>query len=699
MIQIKNETAIIDLIHHKLIFKIISNRVFLSLNKEFDEKDYIGEDIYHLYPLALSSFGHLDYREHLIDIADINGYFSNRFLFKKWEVVKPVFQDDNFPHSRNKNEGLMIEYENESNSIRVRQYFYPYLKSETIVSYLEITNIGKEDIYLKRTMSLQLDLSGSDYEITTFTGKWAAERHITKNKINRGIFKNSSMCGASSAFNNPAILVNNDSNYILFNLIYSGNHMSLVDQNFENTTRVLIGMNDYMENIKVASNETFITPEACMTFGCSENDIRNHSHHFIKDNILKTTNFPIVFNAWEAAYFNLDKTIWPRLSSIANRVGANVFVFDDGWFSTRNDETTSLGDWDLNEDKVGSKEEIEEEFKNKKIKPGLWFEPEMISEKSKLFQNHPEYALKDPNGNYILMRHQLILDLVNPECREYITNKIDKAIKDFNPIYVKWDFNRLFSDFSSEYSYGGKYIYDYYCSLYRMANELMNRNPNVVFEGCASGGTRFDLGMLFYFSVIWTSDGTDAKERVAIQDGTSFVYPLSTQSNHVSCSPNHQTGLKSSLFDRMNVATFGQFGLELNLLKESKTTLAELSNHIKFYLKYRDLILSGDNYVYRGEGESINVYGSISEDKKEAIYLIVSYDEKYKVAKFLGLDPNKKYHLSFHKQNNADSDIFPELTGEYLETRGVVVSSLFRENDRDENELGISTRIVYIKEK
>lgn len=699
MIKINNDKTIISLNGFSYVFDLLQGRVFARLTKDINSLKPITEvkeDMHISYPLSISSFGHIDFRERMLHINDENQYYTYRFIFKGWDIINNFVDKEYFPHSNHKNKGLKITFIDESESVCLEQYYFDYEKDNTIVSFIKITNLKEKAISIKRAMSLQLDFEDLGYHITTFTGKWAHERHITKNDVNYGVFKNSSTCGCSSSFNNPAIMVNNDQLYCLFNLIYSGNHMSLVETDHNDTTRVLIGMNDFMEDIKLEKGESFVTPEATLTIGENENEIRNYSHHFIKDNILrKGTDFPIIFNSWEAAYFALDKTKWQKLANLATSVGAEVYVFDDGWYGeNRIDETSCLGDWYLNSNKIGTKEEIKSYLKAKNLKMGLWIEPEMCNMNSQLFKKYPEFAMKFPNLEPVLMRYQLILDLANKEVIDYLIETLTNLFKDMEPDYVKWDYNRLFTDVFSKHVLGGNYVYKFYEGLYRLMSTLCQRFPDIIFEGCASGGSRFDLGILNYFNVIWTSDGTDAKERVFIQDGTSMVYPLCTESNHISISPNHQTNKRSSLEDRINVALFGQMGLEIDLTKASKNDLNTIRKNISYYQRNKDLILNGDNYVYRDENNNVISWGSINKEKTEAIYLVVSLNKEFKQVKFNGLNKATIYHLSFRSQTNIDKETFPDLSGEYLMEKGITISTLFQESDKEENEIGIASRTI-----
>ena len=339
MINLSDNRCVLSLKDNNYVLDKIDDFVIGRFAKNVDgleEIKGIYEDGNVSYPVTLSSFGFINYKERLIHLSDEKGYFTFRFHFKGWEKINGFINDDNFPHAKNKKEGIKIVYIDETNQIEIEQYFFLYKQENTIVSWLNFKNIGEKVVHLNRTMSMMITLGKGDFDITTFTGKWAHERHITRNKIHRGVFKNSSTCGISSSYNNPAIMINDKDNYYLMNLIYSGNHMSLIEEDYNDSYQMMIGMNDFMQNIILKNNESFKTPEAILTFGRNEDEIRINSHNFITNNILSyKKEFPIIFNAWEAAYFNLNKDNFKKMADHASRLGAEIFVIDDGWFASR----------------------------------------------------------------------------------------------------------------------------------------------------------------------------------------------------------------------------------------------------------------------------------------------------------------------------------------------------------------------------
>ncbi len=698
---IGNQICEISLKDWKVVLQVVDGRVIKifdgPINEEYQTCESVAEDIHAYYPEIISSYGHIDYRESLVYIEDNNTFFTNRFIFNKWEQIVKQDDTEEFPHSRNKYETLRITYLNEAKTVQIEQFISVYNDEDTLVSNISIKNIGNTPIRIKRAMSLQLDIQDDGYKIMTFTGKWAHERHITNNEINYGTFKNSSICGASSSFNNPATVVYKDNKYYLMNLIYSSNHMELIQTTHNNTTRALIGMNDFMMDIPLEKNQSFTTPEATLTFGLDINMMKLNSNHFIERHILRKIDFPIIFNSWEGLSFGINRDNWKKLAKLASQLGCNIFVFDDGWYGKRNDDTSSLGDFYLYEEKMGTWEEINSCLENYKIGLGIWVEPEMVSPNSELYRSHPEYALETPNIKPVLGRNQLMLDFSNPKVVDHVYSTLKELIEKAHPRYIKWDFNRLVTEVYSLTSKGGNFFYEYEKGLYHLMNKLVSEYPDIIFEGCASGGARFDLGILYYFPVIWTSDCTDAKERIYIQEGTNLVYPMSCISNHVSCIPNQQTGLKSSLEDRINISLFGRYGFELDLVKENKADILTLKKSVEYYLKRKELIINGDTYYSYQNDINIKCWVTVNSDKSEALSYVASLNSPDRLVKFVGLDETTLYSISFRKQTNIEEEVVPPLTGKELMEKGITLSHLFMENDSEVNETKIATRVIRFK--
>ncbi|MBQ7643323.1 MAG: alpha-galactosidase, partial [Clostridia bacterium] len=353
--------------------------------------------------------------------------------------------------------------------------------------------------------------------------------------------------------------------------------------------------------------------------------------------------------------FTFDTETIKGIIDATSGLGIDTFVMDDGWFGKRNDDKTSLGDWFVNEEKLrGGLKPVIDYCKSKNLKFGLWIEPEMISEKSELYAAHPEFAVGKRGNEPSRSRTQLVLDFSNDEIVDYIYGVIDKILTENDISYVKWDMNRDLTDFYSEtlgYDRQGEFSHRYALGVYRLAEKLTTSHPEVFFEGCAGGGGRFDGGMLYYFPQIWTSDNTDAADRAKIQYGTSFCYPLSAMSCHVSVCPNHQTSRITPFNTRRLVASLGATGYELDPRKLSGEERETVKGQIEDYEKISELVLKGDLYRLKDpfEGEAF-AFAVVSKDKKEAYVVYEAMKSNYvtvkKRLKIAGLAPDAEYEIA-----------------------------------------------------
>ena len=393
------------------------------------------------------------------------------------------------------------------------------------------------------------------------------------------------------------------------------------------------------------------------------NGASQNMHGFVTDNILiqthKNINSPLLINNWEATYMKFKESNLKAIIKNAKGLGLEMFVLDDGWFGRRTDDTKGLGDYDVNTKKLhrGLKG-ISKFTNNKELKFGLWFEPEMVNEDSKLYEEHPDWAIKSKFREPSLGRHQLVLDLSRTEVQDYIITNVNEILDNNNIEYVKWDMNRHMSDISSDYYHAKELSHRYMIGLYRIFKEIIETHPNVYFEGCASGGNRFDLGILSYFDQIWTSDDTDAYERINIQSGYSLAYPLRCLSNHVSAAPSHSVLRYTPIDTRFNVALFGALGYELDLSTLEPAEKKAVKAQIEFYKEHRNLIRDGLFYQLKDiKEDNIALWLVVSKDKKEAILGYFNSLQKMNSSideiKLVGLDPNLMYEFEVrHQEHN-----------------------------------------------
>src|SRR5690554_6135173 len=434
MIKIINEYIKIDTLNTTLLLRINKEQIekLYYGNKLKDDRDfkafcyYDTEDLHAsiddttTIKTIFSNSGDGNNRESFTLIVDKDNFFVNRFKFAKYVIIDNDDKLDNMPHSYNKKSTIKLTYFDDVKNIELNQYLSVFNDNDIISSKSEIINKTKENIYVKRLMSLQLDFHNTKTTIYTFDGAWARERHLNKTELTTGVFTIDSKSGFSSNTHNPFMIVENkNQGFVGFNLIYSGNHKEIVEKSPLGSTRVLTGLNDYQLSWTLGYNESFQSPEAIVVFGNNKRDITTQMHSFIKNHLVRKEFSkklrPILINNWEATYFDFNKSKLTKLVDDAKELGIELFVLGDGWFGKRDNDDSSLGDWFDNQEKTGGLKNLSNYVKNKGMKFGIWVEPEMISFNSELYQKHPEYMMRIPNVSPIERRSQQMLDLVNED--------------------------------------------------------------------------------------------------------------------------------------------------------------------------------------------------------------------------------------------------------------------------------------------
>lgn len=577
--------------------------------------------------LEFSTLGFSDYRDSTIELSQNNEELVH-FTFKSAKTEK--YSDKSISGLPLMHDGiktLVITLEDKHRNIEIDLKYTPVDDSDVFVKNLYIRNSSKTDVTINKALSSSTDFLKTGNKIITLNGSWARERNVYENNLKGGTFRIDSNEGISSSKHNPFLaLAEKDTNEFAgnvygFSLIYSSNFEINCNINQYKNTRVSLGINSNKFKWKLKPGEVFETPQAVLTFSSNGyNQMSQNFHSFIKDHISpkQWTNEerPILINNWEATYFDFTEDKIVEMAKKASEVGIELFCLDDGWFGQRDSETSSLGDWFENKKKLpGGLKSLADKINKLNMKFGIWIEPEMISEKSDLFKAHPDWALVNKNYPIVRGRNQLVLDMSNKEVVDYLIKIISNMIDSANISYVKWDMNRPLSH-QTQAGYEHKYV----LGFYRLARTLTKKYPNILFEGCSAGGNRFDMGALKYFPQIWTSDDTDAYERVKIQYGTSFVYPQTVISNHVSAVPNHQIKRTTDLKSRIDVSNLGIMGYELDLLKATEAELKEIKSHIETYKMFRKMIMSGDFYRLQSPFEhDISGMQIVSKNKKLAI--------------------------------------------------------------------------------
>ncbi|MBE6055263.1 MAG: alpha-galactosidase [Clostridium sartagoforme] len=620
--------------------------------------------------LEYSGIGKGDLRESPIEIVFEDGTFVTDFRFLESRSYTGKKKIPGLPSSYSiddKCDTLEIDLLDEESKVMLTLYYHTFYESNVITRSVKVSNLSEKNIALNKVMSMQLDIPNYQYSMITFSGTWAREMQKNIIKLESGIYINDSKGGTSSNRHNPFVIFkgkdtgeNHGSCYGL-NLIYSGNHIEVAEVNYANKLRIQTGINPYCFNFNVAPGESFYTPEAVLSYSKEGlNGLSNNMHKFVKDNIIpvnfKNKERPVLINSWEAHYFEFDDKKLISLAKEAANLGIELFVLDDGWFGERNDDTSSLGDWYVNESKLSKGlQGLCKEINSLGMEFGLWLEPEMISENSKLYKNHPDWAINIPYRKSSVGRNQFILDLSRSEVREYLIEAITKVLESANITYVKWDMNRNFSDmYSKNLSNQGELFHKYVLGLYEVIEAIQEKFPNILFEGCSAGGNRFDLGMLCYMPQIWASDNTDASERIKIQNNLSYGYPQCTFGAHVSDCPNHQTLRNISLETRFNVAAFGLLGYELNLKSLDSLTKKAIKDQIEFYKKYRNLLQFGE--LYRVENVYYNVTTWIIIEENKGSGILMYYQDKQishpndDILRTYKLSEDTYYKVSIRKQ-------------------------------------------------
>ena len=559
--------------------------------------------------LEYSGIGKGDYRHSPIELIMPDGSFVTDFVYESHEIIDGSYtRDTQLPLAYGDGQTLLITLADKKYpDVKLKLGYTVYEKCDVIVRNTELINGSKGQVYIRKLMSLMTDFAEGNFDMMTFDGAWAKEAHAHLRPVSEGILVNDSTTGSSSNRHNAGFLLlergadEERGRVYGFNLIYSGNHYSAVEKSSFGTVRVMTGINPHCFLWRLSEGESFLTPQAVMSFGNEGiNSLSASMHDFVNEHIVrgehKGADRPVVLNNWEATFFNFNSRKIRSLARQAKKLGVEMFVLDDGWFGERNSDNAGLGDYNVNKSKLpGGLSKLSAYINKLGMKFGLWFEPECVNEDSDLYRAHPEYAVTVPGREPSRGRNQLVLDLTKKEVRDYIIESVDSVLSSANIEYVKWDFNRHLSDmFSSTLSNQGEFYHRYVLGLYEILREIFFvRHRDVLFESCSSGGNRFDLGMLCFSPQIWTSDNTDPIERLDIQSGIYCLYPPSTVSNHVSMAPHQQTLRDTPLSTRFNVSSFGILGYELDLAELSPEEKREIASEIDFYKEHRRLFQYG----------------------------------------------------------------------------------------------------------
>ncbi len=622
-----------------------------------DDPDFTLETLKQEYP----SFGTGDYRTPAFQIETENGSRVTNFEYKSHNIYEGKNSIEAQPHIHGDGiETLEIVLHDSVIDCDLVLYYSIFKDEAGIVRSAKFVNNSDQEVKILSAMSSCVDFYDSDYEMISLDGAWARERHINTRKLTSGLQSVSSARGASSAQHNPFIALKRESTNehtgeaIGFNLVYSGNFTASAEVDSYDVTRVLIGINPFEFTWTLDKGENFHTPESVIVY--SENGLNGMSqayHNIYRNNLMrgkyKDKARPILINNWEATYFDFTEDSILTIATKAKELGVELFVLDDGWFGERSDDTTSLGDWYVNLEKIPSGiAGLAKKINDIGLDFGLWFEPEMANEVSKLYNEHSDYIIQTPNRALSYGRHQYVLDFSRKDVVDHIFNMMCETIDDANISYIKWDMNRNITEaysVSLAPSRQKEFFHRYILGVYDLYERLTIKYPEILFESCASGGARFDPALLYYAPQAWTSDDTDAVERLSIQYGTSMAYPIVSMGSHVAAVPNHQVNRITGLDMRANVAYFGTFGYELDVNKMTPEEQEAVKAQIVFFKKYREAI----QYGTFSRLMSGNVYSwqVVSKDEKTVIFayykVLATPNPSIKKIRLTNLDENATY--------------------------------------------------------
>ena len=563
-------------------------------------------------PQEFSCYGNGDFRSPAIAVENADGSLSCDLRYKNHTILDGKYSLEGLPSvyaQETESQTLEILMEDPVSGVKVILLYGVLPELDIITRSVCVKNESNGKIYLNKVESASLDFLYGDYDLLTFYGRHAMERKMQRVPVAHGTQKIGSVRGTSSHQYNPMmILAEKDAtedagSCYAMSFVYSGCFQGEVLKDQLNQTRMMLGLQEEYFRYPLEQGEMFRAPEVILTYSAQGmNHLSQNLHQCIRKHVCrgkyKEQIRPVLVNSWEAAYFDFTGDTIYELAKAAKEVNIDMLVMDDGWFGKRDDDNSGLGDWFVNEKKLGGTlGNLIERINQIGVKFGIWIEPEMVSEDSDLYREHPDWALNVPGRKPVRSRNQLVLDFSRKEVVDEIYERICKILDQGNIEYVKWDMNRSLMDvYSTATRDQGRVMYDYVTGLYNFLERLVQRYPNLLIEGCSGGGGRFDAGMMYYTPQIWCSDNTDAIDRLQIQYGTSFGYPVSAVGSHVSAVPNHQTGRKTPLHTRGVVAMSGTFGYELDLLKLSEEEKQEIRGQIAEYKKYAPVIQNGLYY-------------------------------------------------------------------------------------------------------
>ncbi|WP_321388512.1 alpha-galactosidase [uncultured Enterococcus sp.] len=610
-----------------------------------------------------------DYREGMVDITYPDGTNATSLKYKGYQITKGKKKLTGLPatytDTEEESESLEIVLADEKRGLEVILLYTVFKNHSVMTKSARYVNRGEATMSLNKALSMCLDLPDSDYELIQMPGAWAREKQLRRDSLVQGQHVLNSKRGASGVTQQPFLALvspettERSGEVRAFHFVYSGNFTMKIEVDTYEQTRVLVGINEFNFCWQLEPGVDFQTPEVVMVYSNEGlNGMSQHFHHLYRKHLVRgryrDEERPVLINNWETTYFDFDEEKLLKLVTDAGKIGIELFVLDDGWFGQRHSDTTSLGDWIENKEKLpDGLLGLSEKVQKQQLKFGLWLEPEMISEESELFRAHPDWHLHVEGYPTSLGRNQLILDFSRKEVREAILNQLTEILDKVPIDYIKWDMNRNMTEVGSQGRLPKQQqetAHRYILGLYEMLEELTTRYPNILFENCSGGGGRFDPGMCYYMPQSWASDNTDAIERLKIQYSTSMIFPPVMTCAQLSDSPNHQIGRSTDMDTRALVAMSANFGLMMNLEKKTGEELEKIAMYIQWYQANRQLLQFGN--FYRLENPYTGNYGSwmfVNEERQHAVVMVFQIlsqaSKPLKKIRLLGLDPSTFYEV------------------------------------------------------
>ena len=634
------------------------------------DRSFSLEHIRQEYPV----YGTTDYRHPAIEIMQENGSNISEFKYVGYEILKGKPSLKGLPatytESEEEAETLKIILKDSLTGAKLTLLYTIFSKGSAIARSAHICNEGEKVLHLQTMMSLNLDLPDKDYVWMQLSGAWSRERYVKNRILEQGITAIDSMRGNSSHEHNPFMVLKRPNagetsgEVIGFSLIYSGNFRMQAEVDTHDVTRITVGINPDRFDWKLEPGEEFQTPEAVMVYSDQGLNKMSQTFHRLYAKRLARGYWrdrprPILNNNWEATYFNFTEDRLVQIASKAKECGVELFVLDDGWFGQRNDDHAGLGDWVANPERLPNGiKGLSERIEAMGIKFGLWFEPEMVNKDSDLYRAHPDWAFAIPGRVPNHSRNQLVLDMTREDVREYLLERLTTIVHDAKIDYVKWDMNRSVCDVYSHVAAqnrNGELYHRYVLGVYDLLERFLAACPDLLLEGCSGGGGRYDAGMMYYSPQIWCSDNTDAINRLSIQYGSSFFYPISTVGSHVSVCPNHQTGRVTPFRTRGDVALAGSFGYEMDLNKISEEEKEMVKEQVAAMHEYYELTHEGLYYRLTGlKKQDFMAWEFVAKDQSRALLTIVKTDAEGNMlpvhTKVCGLAEDKLYRCSLDQE-------------------------------------------------